>query len=270
MSKLNWSEKGLEDSDLLLKLYDVRNYSQYAVLDLSFNKLTFLSDLRAFRQFDNLKLLDLRYNNISHIDFSLIPPTVTQFSLSDNKLTSVWGLSHCTNLECLDIQSNQVTEVDWRNLPPALTQLHLDGNQLTTVGDVSQCTRLSVLWVQSNHISHIDWRNLPSKLTQFRLSKNQLTTVDLFHCTQLEFLDLSDNPALHSIQSLPNKHFDFSIDSNVKILGRKCFHEDTYSMLKKKGRTWQLEQPPIEVLLQGLETVLEYYKLHSIRTTHTR
>ena len=361
MSELHWSRERLKDSDLLKKLYDVNNDKQYKVLNLHWNKLTSLPDLRTFRQFDNLKELNLRGNNLRDFDFSLIPPTVTGLNLSVNKLTRVGSLIHCTELEYLFVSYNQLTDVDWRNLPPALTELYLDSNQLTTVGDVSQCTRLSelrvqynhithiewrnlppaltwlvldsnqlttvgdvsqctglsVLWVRNNHITHIEWRNLPPALTQLvlgnnqlttvgdvsqctRLSvlrvqynhithiewrnlppaltqlvlgNNQLTTVDLIHFTQLERLVLSGNPTLHTIESLPNKHFDyFYISKNVKVLGRKCFHENNYSMLRKKCEElkWKLEEPPTEVLLQGLEAVQEFYKEFTVRTTHTR
>ena len=271
MSVLDWSEKGLKDSDLLLKLYDVNNDKQYNVLNLYWNKLTSLPDLRTFRQFDNLKQLDLSGNNLRDIDFSLIPPTVTRLDLSRNKLTRVGSLIHCTELKYLYVSDNQLTHVDWRNLPPALTWLDLYNNQLTTVGDVSQCTRLSVLEVQDNHITHIEWRNLPPALTWLDLGNNQLTTVDVIHFTQLKWLDLSGNPTLHTIDSLPNKQIDhFYISESVKVLGRKCFHENNYNMLREKCRRLKLEQPPVEVLLQGLEAVLEYYTEKPIRTTHTR
>ena len=271
MSVLNWRRKRLADSDLLIKLYDVKNDSQYKELDLSWNFLTLLPDLRTFRQFGSLKVLSLMCNKIRDIDFSLIPPTVTWFDLNLNKLTCVGSLNHCKKLEHLDASSNQLTQVDWGNLPPALIWLNLGNNKLTTVGDVSRCTRLSELYVYNNHINHIDRMNLPSALSQLDLRKNQLTTVDLFCCTQLEVLDLSDNPTLHSIQSLPNKCFDrFDINPSVKVLGRNCFHENTFKMLKWKCIMLKLEQPPVEVLLQGLEAVLEYYTEKIIRTTHTR
>ena len=195
--------------------------------------------------------------------------------VSENQLTDVDWRNLPPALTRLYLGNNQLTQVDWRNLPPALTWLHLDSNQLTTVGDVSHCTRLSVLRVQDNHINHIEWRNLPPALTELHLEYNQLTTVDLIHCTQLEWLDLRGNPTLHSVESLPNKHIDdFDISRSVKVLGRKCFHENTYNMLREKcGSIYydlNLEQPPVGVLRQGLEAVLEYYTKKPIRTTHTR
>ena len=271
MSALLWSEC-LEDSDLLKKLYDVRNDVKYEKLQLDHNKLTSTPDLRTFRQFDSLKLLDLRYNKIREIDFRLIPCTVTQFHLSGNKLTSIGDLSCCTELKYLYASSNKISHVDWRNLPPTLTGLYLDNNQLVAVGDCSHCTQLDELYVHYNHISHIAGRNFPPALQWLYLYKNQLKTVDVSLCTQLKLLDLDNNPTLQSIQSLPNKDFDFSINSSVKVLESTCFHENTYNMLKKKCKElkWKLEQPPVEVLLQGLEAVLEYYTEKPIRTTHTR
>ena len=227
MSELHWSEKGLKDSDLLKKLYDVRRDVKYEKLYLYGNYLTSLPDLRTFRQFDNLKELDLSGNNLGDIDFSLIRPTVTRLDLRWNKLTRVGSLRHCTELEYLNVSDNRLTDVDWRNLPPALTGLHLHNNQLTTV--------------------------------------------DLSHCTQLEVLDLSAIPTLHTIESLPNKYICyFYISKSVKVLGIKCFHENNYNILREKCGRLKLEQPPVEVLLQGLEALLDYYTEKSIRTTHTR
>ena len=98
MPVLYWRGNGLEDSDLLKKLYDVRNYSQYEALNLYYNKLTSIPDLRRFRQFYNLKELNLWRNNLGDIDFSLIPPIVTRPDLGENKLTRVGSLSQCTEL----------------------------------------------------------------------------------------------------------------------------------------------------------------------------
>ena len=228
MSELDWSTQGLEDSYLLKKIYDVRNDVQYKKLDLSYNKLTSIPNLRMFRKFANLEVLVLWYNNIRHIDFSLIPPTVTKLGLSHNKLTSVGNLTHCRELKYLDVGSNHITHVDWKNLPPALTQLGL--------------------------------------------YNNKITAVDLIHFAQVESLNLENNHRLLSIQSLPNKDFKFFTDSSVKVLERRCFHEKTYNMLKEKCiiLKWQLDESPVEVLLQGLEAVLEFYKEFTIRTTHTR
>ena len=197
---------------------------------------------------------------------------MTELHLSGNKLTNLGNLSNCTELEYLAVDCNKITHVDWRNLPPALTWLQLHNNLLTTVGDCSHCTQLSELVVGSNQIKNIDWKKPPPALTRFHLDNNNLTTVDLYHCTQLEWLDLQDNPTLRTIESIPNRNFVFYVSSSVKVLGRKCFHKNTYSMLKEvcKQLKWQLEQPPVEVLLQDLEAVLEYYKEECIRTTRTR
>ena len=272
MSKLDLSKKDLKDSDLLKKLHNVKNDIQYEELDLSYNNLTSLPDLRKFRQFDGLKVLNLWHNNVTHIDFSLIPPTVTKLNLSFNELNGIRDLSCCTELKYLDVSYNQITHVHWRNLPPALKRLDLGKNQLRTVGNCSHLTQLSVLSVGSNRINQIDWRNLPPALTRLDLYNNQLTAVDLFHCIRLERLDLDNNSTLHWIQSLPNRSFHFDINSSVRVLEEKCFHENTYGILKKKCKKikWELEQPPVEVLLQGLEAVLEYYKEKPIRTTHSR
>ena len=273
MASINWTYKRLGDADLLQKLRDVRDDAQYEELNLSYNKLKSVPDLRKYRQFHNLKVLNLGSNNIRDIDFSHIPPKVTELDISGNKLTAIGNCKKFTKLTHLYAYYNQIAVVDWRNLPPTLTWLYLNNNKLSSIGDCSQCTQLSVLSVYRNEIQNVDWRNLPPALTWLHLYKNQLSTVgECNQCTQLQWFNLSDNPMLHSIQGLPDQDFDLDINSNVKVLGQKCFHQTTYHILKVKCQTleWKLQQPPVEVLLQGLEVVKEYYSDKSIRTTHTR
>ena len=130
-----------------------------------------------------------------------------------------------------------------------------------------------MLDLRGNKISEIDWRNLPPTLTTLHLENNQLSTVgDISHCTEMLSLYLHDNTNLHSIHGLPNTKIFVSTGVSVKVLGQKCFHKHTCSMLTNRCQLlkWKLEQPPVEVLLQGLEAVLEYYKENSVRTTQTR
>ena len=317
MSRLNWSGQSIGDSGFAKKLNSLKDGIQYKELDLSHNALTSIPDLRKYRQFANLKVLDLSFNNIKYIDFNLIPskvakidcsynklsslgecigfseleylhahqnqitqldwtnlpPALTQLYLYNNHLSSVGDCSQCTQLRELSLSYNQISKVDWGNLPPALTELDLSNNHLSTVGDCSQCTQLRKFSVGCNQITDVDWKNLPLALTELRFYNNQISIIgNCNQCSKLKWFSLRDNPTLQSIQGLPDKEFDFYTDSSVKELGRKCFHQNTYSMLKEMCKTlkWKLEQPPVEVMLQGLEAVLEYYKENSIRTTQTR
>ena len=166
----------------------------------------------------------------------------------------------------LELDSNEFNEIDWMNLPPTLTELRLNHNQLTTVGDVSHFTQLKVLSLNWNQMSEVGWGNLPPTLAGLGLFDNPLTTVgDITHCTNL-------NSKFHTIHSLPKHYISIKTGSSVKVLGQKCFNEHTYSKLKERCQSlsWKLEKPPIEVLLQGLEAVLEYYKENTVRTTQSR
>ena len=139
---------------------------------------------------------------------------------------------------------------------------------------MSHCSQLKELGLRRNKIKDVDWRSLPPTLTKLHLSSNELLTVgDCNHCAELSEIDLSGNPELHSIHALPDTEISLFIDSlSVTVLGRKCFHENTYNKLKTlcQALKWRLEQPPVEVMLQGLEAVLEYYTENSVRTTQTR
>ena len=156
---------------------------------------------------------------------------MTELDHSLKYLTSIGDLSHCAELKYLNLGSNHV---DLTYLQPTLTVLYLYKNQPTTVGDCSQCTQLRVLSLSSNHINHVDWRKLPSELTWLYLDNNEITTINARHSTQFECLGLRDNPTLDCIQSLSRTDFNFFINSSVKVLGQKCFRENTCNMLQRK------------------------------------
>ena len=218
-------------------------------------------------------MLNLRRNNISEIDWRNLSPALTELDLELNNLSSVGDITQCRELKVWNLNRNKIGEVDWRNLPPTLTRLHLHKNQLSTVGDMCHWKVLKVLHLSSNKISAMDGRNLPPTLTKLDLYDNQLSAIgDISHCTELLQLYLRGNPNFQSIHGLPNRNIYLMSGSNVKVLGQRCFHKHTYNMLKDmcKFLEWNLDQPPVEVLLQGLESVLDYFKDNLVRITQTR
>ena len=112
MSKIDRSKEYLGNIGVSRKLDSLSNNEKCEVLDLSYNKLSSLPDLRKYRQFDNLKVLELRGNRIRHIDFSLIPPTLRELHLYGNELSTVGDVTHCKELKVLSLSWNNISEID--------------------------------------------------------------------------------------------------------------------------------------------------------------
>ena len=92
MSKIVCSKKYVGDIGISRELESIGNNEKCEELDLSYNHLSSVPDLRKYRQFDNLKVLVLSGNHIRHIDVSLIPPTLTELNLFGNELTTIGAI----------------------------------------------------------------------------------------------------------------------------------------------------------------------------------
>ena len=133
MSKIDWSKEYLGDIGVTRKLESLNKHEKCEVLDLSYNNLSCIPDLKKYRQFDSVKVLVLRKNCIRDIDLNVIPPTLTELQCYGNQLSAIGDITHCIELKVLNLNWNEISQVDWRNLPPTLTELNLYKNQLATV-----------------------------------------------------------------------------------------------------------------------------------------
>ena len=106
---------------------------------------------------------------------------------------------------------------------------------------------------------HVTVAHFPESVTEIYLSQNILTEVpDMSHFTHLSKLYLYDNP-LKTIIGLPQILQELHCPAMIQVLGVKCFHTTTISLLRKLHYT-SLQQPPREVLARGLEAVKGCYE----------
>ncbi|KAL0207485.1 hypothetical protein P9112_012113 [Eukaryota sp. TZLM1-RC] len=153
------------------------NLSKLVILDLSYNKLTSISNLgRAFSlhtlnlsnnflsevhqpfiQCSPLRLLDLSYNDITSISTEVIssfPSSLQELCLNNNHLTSLPSISHLSSLTYLDVSSNMLSCTSFLSSSlPFLDQLYID-NQATdlTSIDLPYLPALSLLSLTNNSI----------------------------------------------------------------------------------------------------------------------
>ncbi|XP_064596143.1 toll-like receptor Tollo [Liolophura sinensis] len=161
----------LANAQSLVKL----DFSHNALAEGNMNLTVLLQDL------NNLKSLDLSYNNFSVLPSKLFP--------------------YLKNLQVLDISHNKITEIHPDSLSnlKGPTTVRLTGNHLKTIqnGTFSGLSSLKVLDLSMNEISEVDMASLPISLTEVYFSSNNLydipTAFRLKNFTSLSRLDLSRN-----------------------------------------------------------------------------
>ncbi len=184
---------------------------------------------------------------------------LTTLYISSNQLTSLPpGISELKNLTTLDVSSNRLSL-----LPPEISKL----KNLTTL-DVSS-NRLSLLPPEISELKN---------LTQFNISHNQLTSLfpEISEFKNLATLDIYGN----RLSSLPPEISELKNLTTLDISGNRLTSlppeilenlnfqwEGLYTKweakLRKKGIFLEgnpLENPPVEIVKQGREAVINYFK----------
>ena len=270
MAKLDWSQKGLTDSELSLKLGALSQDKAFTKAVFTHNKLEHVPNLTDFKQFECLEELDLSENNIIIMDTSKLPHQIKVLRVSDNKIQELGDLSRHHKLRELWLRVNRIKSVDPSHLPTTIRELDMGNNQLTEIRDFSQHHKLARLYVSCNQITGIDPAKLPANIKVLEMDGNRLSKVrDFSEHKKLDTLNLRGNE-ITEIYEVNTKISFWHMDR----FGEKFFdNEDGYNHLVRNNfNSWYLEQPPEEVFLRGVKSVQSYFKDMAIskRVKHSR
>jgi Leucine-rich repeat (LRR) protein len=122
-----------------------------------------------FPTLQNLKRLEIRFNNLTELDLAIYPL-----------------------LEFVNCRGNHLTEITLDN--PALTQIECSFNAQTSL-DVSNCPALAELYVYNNPLTSLVMGSITSLQTLFCGSTN-LPSVDLRHQPNLTYMSAVNSPLL--------------------------------------------------------------------------
>ena len=218
------------------------------VIGLNLDKSN-ISDLQLLNQLTRLTHLSLYYNKISDVSPLQGLTALKVLNLSSNQPTDVSPLQGLTALTTLGLDSNQLTDVSPLQGLTALTDLYLYSNQLTDVSPLQGLTALTTLDLSSNLLTDVSPLQGLTALTELYLDSNQLTDVSpLQGLKQLKILNLRHN----KISQLPEAIFHLGLD----VIWDSKY--DWFAGLHLYGNP--LETPPVEVVKQGKEAVLNYFK----------
>ena len=179
-----------------------------------------LEEIPNLLAFENLQVLDLSYNKISYIEGLDKLPELQSLDLSLNRLTQIEGLGQLFNLQSLALGFNQLTRIEGLAQLTKLRSLYLWHNQLSHIEGLEQLRELQSLLLWHNRLTRIEGLEQLPNLQSLNLRDNQLTSIEgLEQLPKLFSLDLGSNQ-LTSIEGLEKLSQLFSLDLSSNQLDR--------------------------------------------------
>jgi len=233
-------------SNQITEIKNLEELKQLSELYLSANQITEIKNLEELKQ---LSELDLSGNQITEIKNLEKLKQLSELDLSGNQITEIKNLEELKNISRLYLSANQITEIKNLEELKQLLELSLSRNQITEIKNLEELKNLSRLSLLGNQI--IEVKNLKDlqQLSELSLSRNQITEIkNLEELQKLSNIDLSKNK-IHNIQSLLF-YFEKGLDvSNEKYFFKGIFLEDN-----------PLVKPPMQVVKQGREVIIEWFE----------
>lgn len=232
-----------------------------------------ISDYSFLEKLTNLTTLDLSYSQILDCSFLEKLPKLIKLDVSGSQISNYNFLENLTNLTTLKFGSSEISDYSFLKKLINLTTLNL------SLSDVSDCifleklTKLTTLNLHRNKVSNIQALETLTNLTTLDLSYNKISNIQaLKNLANLIELNLSYNQ-ISDIQVLEKK-----VNTNIKRLDlyrNKIKDLKPLLPLIKKGIPLKcelfvdgiciennpLENPPIEIIKQGSEAIIEYFEI---------
>ena len=203
-------------------------------------KLTFLQ---------KLTFLYLHDNQIHDISFLKELPNIHTLNLRSNRISDISILKNLKNIHTLDLMSNQISDISFLKNLKNIHTLNLSNNRIYDVSILEDLKNIYTLNLSNNQISNIfSLKNLKNIHT-LDLMSNQISDISfLKNLKNIHTLDLSGN----QIKDLSPLLFLIKKDIPVKWgwLGSNaiCIKDNP------------LTNPPIEIIKEGNEAILNYFK----------
>ena len=247
--------------------------TQLQTLDLSDNKQ--IKDYSFLQLLTQLQILYLRSNSISDISF-LQPLTQLQILyLSDNKQIKDYSfLQPLTQLQTLDLRSNSISDISFLQPLTQLQTLYLsDNKQIKNYSFLQPLTQLQTLDLSYNSISDISFLQPLTQLQtlDLRFNKQIKNYSFLQFLTQLQTLDLrynsvSDISFLQPLTQLQTLALRSNSISDIEPL-LPLIEKDIPLTIKENAFFGKISlfrnpitNPPIEVVKEGNQAILNYFK----------
>ncbi|PID45108.1 MAG: hypothetical protein CSB47_10150 [Proteobacteria bacterium] len=231
-----------------------------------------ISDIASLAALTRLNELHLSSNQISDTAPLAALTQLNELWLSSNEISDIAPLAALTQLISLWLHYNEISDIAPLAALTQLTSLWLSDNQISDIAPLAALTQLNVLWLSDNQVSDVAPLAVLTQLTSLWLSDNQISDVaPLAALTQLTSLELSDNQIsdiapLAALTQLNGLWLSDNQISDITPL-TALLESGTPVRLKRKfdGRGIVVEEnpleiPPADIIEQGNEAVLTYFK----------
>ena len=192
---------------LLNKLYKFTNLQE---LNLSYNKITEITEIKGLNNLINLQILNLSFNQITEIKGIDKLVNLQQLDLTYNKITEIKGLDKLVNLQQLDLYNNQITEIKAIDNLVNLQILYLSNNQITEIKAIDNLVNLQTICLYNNQIIEIKGIDNLVNLQKLSLSNNKITEIKAIdNLINLQDLSLCNNKIteIKAIDNLVNLQY---------------------------------------------------------------
>lgn len=271
LSKLNLSHNNIKNIDSLLKLTNlwklnlnhnkindikgIKNLTKLIIpLDLSHNEIVDISPLCKL-QYKQIRLSNNNIQDISPLGEYI--SDITHCDLSYNKIQDISPLSDYNGeiLSC-DLSFNKIQDVSCIN-DLNIGRINLSNNKISEIPIINNSKKLYDLDLSNNEI-----RLLPNieNIEKLNLSYNSIKDIPrLEYYGKLSYLNLEGNNIVDIKNLLPFfQHGKITYWSNEKYLYGDGY-EDGYSINNIILVGNPIQNPPIEMIKQGTEAIINYF-----------
>jgi internalin A len=241
--------KGLTSLDLSSNsLSDVSFLKELKGLTSLYLRNNSLSDVSFLKELKGLTSLDLSYNSLSDVSFLKELKGLTSLYLSYNSLSDVSFLKELKGLTSLDLSYNSLSDVSFLKELKGLTSLDLSSNSLSDVSLLKELKGLTSLDLRDNYLSDVSFLKELKGLTSLDLRNNSLSDVSFIkELKGLKDISLANNKIKEFPVWLAEKGLKIKIDSEYESICINLYGNP-------------LTKPPIQVVNQGNEAILKYFK----------
>lgn len=216
-------------------------------LDFYDNRIKHISS--HISEFENLKILDLSFNNIKHIKHLEPLTKLENLYFVQNKINKIENLESLVNLQNLELGGNKIENIENLDTLINLNQLWLGQNKISNLQGLSMLQNLRILSIQSNKIEKIQGLDGLVNLQELYLSHNKIKKIEgLENLSNLQVLDVTSNQIslienLDNLTQLTDFWCSYNLISdfeNIRVGMKTC---DKIETVYFEGNPIQLKEP---------------------------
>jgi protein phosphatase 1 regulatory subunit 7 len=175
-------------------------------LDFYDNRLAHM-DQRLAHFNDNMRTLDLSFNNIKHIKNIEHLTGLKTLYLCQNKISRVQGLNTLQNLRSIELGANRIREIKDLDHLVNLEELWLGKNKITKLQNLQNFKKLRILSIQANRITKLEGLEELTDLEELYIAENGIEKLEgLDNNLKLNTIDITSNKiaTLENLSHLKN------------------------------------------------------------------